>query len=691
MAGTDFSHLTTDELIKGIKALDLPDYIRSKAYGVDVRETLAQMTEMTIQLGVNMGLSPEDALLWARKLQESVSQSEFDSWVATLLDGGPSIFMNTLSELQTTYPNGAPGVALVRETDPAKIYVWNGTAWEDFGDYQGIEVKDNSITSSKFVNGAVNPKKTDFLKIGKVNGYNPNDKVLGTIESATGLDYTHPTYYRSDYIDMNFDEVADGETVIIKGTSIPETPLYFVYKNKGESGLRITDYVRTSENGYTVDTFNVPVGGYKYLRMVVSGGAGAYDTNLQILVNGSPNAEILRYHDLDDRYVKIGDDILGDDIVKPENIAGTTDNNLFIKSKVTDNFIFDKNAEGTLVASSGYAVTDYIPVIPQKTYTVASGRVSDLVALYDINKEYIGLIQGTPLGSPVAPYSFKILTPTVTFMRININKTNTPINSFGVVEGTDYTLKSKIDWLEIDDTNIKDHSISADKIIGYTGATSYKAGKKLVTFGNSRTWYDGQVYSESTSEPGVLVNGYQSYIRERLGMEVINMGVSGAKVRDTLTTIQNYDFDGSEYAISLMHGTNNFNEIASGTAGKSIGTTDFTMSGNYDLNTYAGELQTLVEWVSVNLPHMKFYIMSDAWGWKEGYGRMDEDYPRIMEEIANLYNYPYLDLYHNCGFNENNMTHYYVDILENVHFYFHENTKGFERISELIVPFIENH
>ena len=146
MAGTDFSHLTNDELIKGIKALDLPDYIRSKAYGIDVRETLAQMTEMTIQLGVNMGLSPDEALKWARKLQESVSQSEFDSWVATLLDGGPSIFMNTLSELQSTYPNGAPGVALVRETDPAKIYVWNGSSWEDFGDYQGITVSDGSVS-----------------------------------------------------------------------------------------------------------------------------------------------------------------------------------------------------------------------------------------------------------------------------------------------------------------------------------------------------------------------------------------------------------------------------------------------------------------------------------------------------------------------------------------------------------------
>ena len=165
MAGTDFSHLTSDELIKGIKSLDLPDYIRSKAYGIDVRETLAQMTEMTIQLGVNMGLSPNDALKWARKLQETVSQSEFDSWVATLLDGGPSIFMNTLSELQTTYPNGAAGVALVRETDPAKIYVWNGSAWEDFGNYQGIEIKDGAVNTPKITDGAVSVEKlTTYLK-----------------------------------------------------------------------------------------------------------------------------------------------------------------------------------------------------------------------------------------------------------------------------------------------------------------------------------------------------------------------------------------------------------------------------------------------------------------------------------------------------------------------------------------------
>ena len=145
----DFSRISEDEKINGIKITNVPKYIREKAYLTDFSETLAQLAEMIIQLGVNLSLDPDGALEWARKLQESVSQSEFDSWVATLLDGGPSLFFETKAALVATHPNGAPGVALVRETDPAKIYVWNGTAWEDFGDYQGIEVKDGTITLEK--------------------------------------------------------------------------------------------------------------------------------------------------------------------------------------------------------------------------------------------------------------------------------------------------------------------------------------------------------------------------------------------------------------------------------------------------------------------------------------------------------------------------------------------------------------
>lgn len=180
----DLTGLTQEEITHGIKSSKLPDYIRYKQYLTDTNEALAQLAEMIIQFAVNLGLDPDQTLDWARKLQQALPQSEFDSWVATLLDGGPSIFMNTLNELRTTYPNGAAGVALVRETDPAKIYVWNGTAWEDFGVYQGIEIKDGAVTTNKLDTGAVTVDKTDFIKIGK-NLLNPKNLITGKVYNFT--------------------------------------------------------------------------------------------------------------------------------------------------------------------------------------------------------------------------------------------------------------------------------------------------------------------------------------------------------------------------------------------------------------------------------------------------------------------------------------------------------------------------
>lgn len=197
----DFTHLTDDEVINGVKVTNVPNHLRNKAHGKDTRETMAQLAELVIQFGVNLGLDPDQSLEWARKLQQAVPQSEFDSWVATLLDGGPSIFMNTLSELQDKYPNGAAGVALVRETDPAKIYVWNGTEWENYGNYQGIEIKDGSVTSDKIVDKSITPQKVTFVTGGNKsrNLFNKNQVVTDsrldssdkqTPVSSTGYVYT---------------------------------------------------------------------------------------------------------------------------------------------------------------------------------------------------------------------------------------------------------------------------------------------------------------------------------------------------------------------------------------------------------------------------------------------------------------------------------------------------------------------
>ena len=93
LAGTDFSHLTDAELLNGIKALKLPDYIRSKAYGIDVRETLAQMTEMLMQLAYNQGMDPQQAKDWVSQLNNKivkgqVTMSDLTQEVKEALTGG---------------------------------------------------------------------------------------------------------------------------------------------------------------------------------------------------------------------------------------------------------------------------------------------------------------------------------------------------------------------------------------------------------------------------------------------------------------------------------------------------------------------------------------------------------------------------------------------------------------------------
>ena len=282
MAGTDFSHLTNDELIKGIQALNLPDYIRSKAYGVDVRETLAQMAEMTIQLGVNMGLSPDDALKWARKLQESVSQSEFDSWVATLLDGGPSIFMNTLSELQTTYPNGATGVALVRETDPAKIYVWNGTAWEDFGDYQGIEIKEGSVTNDKLADRSVSVNNTDFATTR--NLAKPNDKVYG-LRVTGGLEPKIVTNSGNSYISYVIKVEPNKKYTIATqgGNNLLRAATTTDYPNESSTVLQLLIYDETNDIGGSINFGQITTSNESEYLTIYTTNSGAEALGLQVV------------------------------------------------------------------------------------------------------------------------------------------------------------------------------------------------------------------------------------------------------------------------------------------------------------------------------------------------------------------------------------------------------------------------
>ena len=379
MAGTDFSHLTSDELIKGIKALKLPDYIRSKAYGIDVRETLAQMTEMTIQLGVNMGLSPDDALLWARKLQESVSQSEFDSWVATLLDGGPSIFMNTLSELQTTYPNGAPGVALVRETDPAKIYVWNGTAWEDFGDYQGIEIKDGSVTDAKVSNEVYKHVDENYAGLKR------------NIFTTDGMTVDHYVGYK------------DG--ILIPQTGYNTTKKIRIKPNTKYFLLNVQQLVYLNVNGgyvggVTGESMVTTPSTAAYIQLTY---AAKYEKNVMVIESEKP----INYVSLS--VSRLDESVLPEDLVRTEKI-----NLLNVEDVQANKYV--SYSTGEILTSTGYHVTGFIHVGPSTKYYIYNGQQ---LAFYTAAGEYISGQVTSAKMIVTAPSNAYLMRVTIQLNKLN--------------------------------------------------------------------------------------------------------------------------------------------------------------------------------------------------------------------------------------------------------------------------------
>lgn len=133
-------------------------------------------------------ITKADKTFVTEQLAQMMTQTEFDSWVATLLDGGPSIFKETYNQLVADLPNGAAGVALVRETDPSHIYVWNpiNKYWQDYGQYSGLVPKDESVNKKMLVKSVIDG--TDLMETGAnlVDTLNTKKNIGSTWVGTTG-------------------------------------------------------------------------------------------------------------------------------------------------------------------------------------------------------------------------------------------------------------------------------------------------------------------------------------------------------------------------------------------------------------------------------------------------------------------------------------------------------------------------
>ena len=101
---------------------ELANAIRTKKYGKDVREPIAQLAD---------------------KLSNAVLGQNIGSVVAT-----PTKAFANLSELQKAYPNGADGVMVT--VDSGHKYFWQDNQWKDGGVYQSSGLPESKLYAERF-------------------------------------------------------------------------------------------------------------------------------------------------------------------------------------------------------------------------------------------------------------------------------------------------------------------------------------------------------------------------------------------------------------------------------------------------------------------------------------------------------------------------------------------------------------
>lgn len=355
-------------------------------------------------------------------------------------------------------------------------------------------------------------------------------------------------------------------------------------------------------------------------------------------------------------------------------------NNEFDKSTVVDEKIFTDN--GSLIDFPGFAVSDFIPVSPQDVLTLSNGRISFPVALYNGNKGFLNRMTGTAAGQPVAPWTFSPNNPNTAFIRVNINKSSTPVDDFVVVKGPSLaSLKTvyKIPLLQVDETNL---DIASPE-------NRFK-GKKILVSGDS-----------ITASHNYTTKLWHEYLKDWMGFgEIVNEAISGsgfvknngiAHRMGTTYNVSNLDY------IAIM---GNMNDGTNGSLANvnALGTFDDQSDDMKDQTIY-GALHYICKTAIAMHPNIPIVFiispprgqigdMGKCWG-IDGWFNPWVD---AIEDVCNHYSIPVFNLYHNSGLRP-------WDAESKVQFFdqndgfgnVHPNARGHELMAQKIYAFMKQY
>ena len=269
---TDFGDVDPNKLHQ---ISELTNWMRTKAKGSDVREIIAQLFERTwlenIKEG-NANMEVAKARGTAATLGDRLDAMTSDidgkasaKWVEkslnNILSTTPKASLASLEEIQSTYPNGANGIVVAR--DSGKWYYWSDASktWTEGGTYQSRVIGENEVTADNvdFVQGI------QQMLVQKVDGapWWWNNNSITTFGSANWARYmpinlikgkTYYIYNARGY--FSYIVSADG-TRCIKQLSTRDTLVTTEYTATEDSLLYISTDV--SKNDKAPKVFNASI------------------------------------------------------------------------------------------------------------------------------------------------------------------------------------------------------------------------------------------------------------------------------------------------------------------------------------------------------------------------------------------------------------------------------------------------